>query len=145
MAVTATLYTPGKLNLVNGQINLGSDTLKVALLGSGYTPNADTHANWSDVSANEVSGTGYTANGATLSNAATAQDSTNHRAYLSADDTTWPASTITARYAVLMKWTGVAATSKLIGYIDFGANKSTSADTFYIQWVIAASGGLLYL
>jgi hypothetical protein len=144
MSATATLYNAGKLNLINAQMNLGTDTLKVALCTSSYVPNIDTHANLSDIT-NEVTGTGYTAGGATLASVSTAQDSVNDRAYLTAADTAWANSTLTARYAVLYKSTGSSATSKLIGYIDFGADKSTVADTFYIQWTAAASGGILYL
>jgi hypothetical protein len=43
-----------------------SDTINIALVTSSYTPNLATHDFWDDVVANEVSGTGYTANGATL-------------------------------------------------------------------------------
>lgn len=42
-----------------------SDTIKVALLTSSYTPNYDTHDFFDDIT-NEVTGTGYTAGGATL-------------------------------------------------------------------------------
>lgn len=45
-----------------------SDSLKMILLGSGYTPNLDTNVHYSDISANELaSGSGYTAGGAALS------------------------------------------------------------------------------
>jgi hypothetical protein len=124
-------------------INLKTDTIKVALLTSSYTPDIDNHNFLSDVNANEVSGTGYTAGGATLANPSITKDTTNDRAYLDADDTTWANSTLTARYAVLYKSTGTAATSVLIGYIDFGANKSTVGDTFYIQWAAPGVGGVL--
>ncbi len=43
-----------------------TDTIYIALVGSGYTPNLATHDFWDDVVAQEVSGTGYTANGALL-------------------------------------------------------------------------------
>lgn len=47
-------------------IDFLSDNIYVALVGSAYTPNLATHDFWDDVVANEVSGTGYTANGALL-------------------------------------------------------------------------------
>lgn len=48
-----------------------SDTLKMILLGSGYTPNLDSNVHYSDISANELStGSGYTAGGASLSSVA---------------------------------------------------------------------------
>jgi hypothetical protein len=45
--------------------NLATDSLKMALVTSTYSPNFDTHALYSDLT-NEVVGTGYTAGGATL-------------------------------------------------------------------------------
>lgn len=137
-------YNNGKLKLVNGTIDLDTDTLKVSLHTSSYTPNIDTHVFFSDLT-NEITGTGYVAGGATLTTVSLTVDTTNDRVYLDADDTTWVNSTLTARYAVLYKSTGVAGTSPLIGYIDFGANKITAADTFYIQWTAPASGAILYL
>ena len=43
-----------------------SDTINIALLTNAYTPNYATHAFFSDVVANEASGTGYSAGGTTL-------------------------------------------------------------------------------
>jgi hypothetical protein len=112
----------------------------VALLGSGYTPNIDTNIFWSDVSANEVTGTGYTAGGATIANKTVTQDDTDNEGVFDGDDTSWTASTITARYAVIYKDTGVAGTSSLISYIDFGADKSSSGEAFTVSW---ATEGIL--
>lgn len=141
------LYNAFKGTQLGGSniINLTTDTIKVALTTSSYSPNIDTDDFFNDIT-NEVSGTGYTAGGATLTTKSITVDTTNDRAYLDADDTSWPSSTITnARYAVIYKSTGVASTSPLIGYIDFGGNKSTSGDTFLIQWAAPASGAILYL
>lgn len=66
MAVTASLYGGFLKSLANKQINLNSDTFKVMLLGNSYTP-SDAHQYQSDLGANEITGTGYTAGGATLS------------------------------------------------------------------------------
>lgn len=44
-----------------------SDDLRYALLGSGYTPDIAAHDFWNDVVANEITGTGYTANGLAIS------------------------------------------------------------------------------
>lgn len=43
-----------------------SDNIYCALVTSSFSPNTATHDFWDDVVANEVSGTGYTANGALL-------------------------------------------------------------------------------
>jgi hypothetical protein len=134
MAVTALLY--GKLwenQFGSSAINWSSDTIKVALATSTYTPNQDTHDFFNDVT-NEVTGTGYTAGGATLgSKTATYTSGTNTCAF-DAADTSWTTSTITARYAIIYKSTGTASTSPLIGYVDFGADVSSSGGTFSITW-----------
>lgn len=137
------LYNSGKTKLINGGIDLDTDTIKVALLTSSYTPSIDSHDFFDDVSANESSGTGYTAGGATLASVTVTQDNTNDRAVFDASDVSWPSSTIAnARYAVIYKSTGTAATSALIGYIDLGSTKSSNGDTFKIEW---NASGILYL
>ena len=62
MAVTAAWYGKAMLSILNKEVDLDTDTLKVMLCTSTYTPNQDTHQYKSDVT-NEVSGTGYTATG----------------------------------------------------------------------------------
>ena len=49
-----------------GSVNWLTDTIKAALLDSGHTPKQLTHEFFDDVNADEVSGTGYSAGGATL-------------------------------------------------------------------------------
>jgi hypothetical protein len=53
-----TLYDATKLNMVNGTINLGSDTFAMALLQPGYTPSAS-HTTWADVSAQQITDSDY--------------------------------------------------------------------------------------
>jgi hypothetical protein len=124
-------------NTTNLRVDLDTDTIKVALVTSSYTPNADTHDFFDDVT-NEVVGTGYTAGGATLATPTVTLDTANDRVDFDADDTQWTTSTITARAAVIYKSTGTASTSPLIAYIDFSTDQISSAGTFLIQW--SASG-----
>lgn len=105
----------------------------MALVTSSYTPNQDTHDFFDDVT-NEVSGTGYTAGGATLGSQAVTQDDTDNEGVFDAADVTWSNSTITARGAVLYKSTGTASTSPLIAYFDFTEDKSSSSGDFTISW-----------
>jgi hypothetical protein len=132
------IYNKYKKELLSGSIALLTDTIKVALLGSGYTPNIDTNIFWSDVSANEVTGTGYTSGGATMAGKTVTQDDTDNEGVFDGSDTSWASSTITARYAVIYKSTGVAGTSPLIAYIDFEADKSSLSEAFTVSW--AAEG-----
>ena len=131
----AIAYNSFKSDTLSANINLSSDTIKVMLLTSSYSPNIDTHAKRSDVTSFEVSGTGYTAGGATLGSKTLTVDTTNDRAVFDAADTTWASSTITARYAVLYKSRGGASSAdELIAYTDFVTDKSSSAGNFTIQW-----------
>jgi hypothetical protein len=136
---TATLYNSFKQKIMNGSIDLDTDTIKVALVGAAYTPDIDTHDFWDDVSANESSGTGYTAGGTTLANPAVTVVTASDLGKFDADDVSWTiSSALSARYAVLYKSTGVAGTSPLIGYVDFGSTTSIGSGTLAITW--SASG-----
>ena len=139
--MASAIYNSYKLKLIDSstKINMsnGGNTLKVALVTSSYTVNIDSHDFFDDIT-NEVSGTGYTAGGATLASQSTAQDSTDDEAVFDAADTTWTTSTITARAAILYKDTGTPSTSPLIAYIDFGADYTTVGGTLQITW--AAEG-----
>lgn len=131
------IYNSFKQKIMNGAIDLDTDTIKVALVTSAYTPDQDAHDNFDDVT-NEVSGTGYTAGGATLANKTVTADNTDNEGVFDADDVVWSSSTITARGAVIYKSTGTASTSPLIAYIDFGSDKVSAGGNFTIAW--AAEG-----
>lgn len=146
--MTSSVYNAFKKKSMEGSIALVTDTLKLMLVTSGYTPNIDTDDFINDVSANEVSNAGYTAGGATLASKAITIDTGNDRAYLDADDVSWTASVapLTARYAVLYKDSGNPATSPVIGYIDFVTDRTVAVgDVFVIQWAAPGSGAILYL
>jgi len=117
-------------DIADGTIDLDTDTIKVMLTTSDYTPDAS--HDFKDDITNEVSGTGYTAGGATLQNASVTLDGSESK--FDADDVTWSSSTITARYAVMYKSTGDDATSPLIACWDFGSDKSSSNSDFTIVW-----------
>ena len=120
---------------LNKEIDWDSDTIKVALLTSSYTPNQDTHDYYDDVVANEVTGTGYTSGGNTLSSKTITYDGTNNVIILDAADVTWSSSTITARYAVVYDDSGASNAAKaLIGYVDFGSDQSSTNGNFTITW-----------
>lgn len=124
-----------KLTLIKAGFNLETDTIKVALLTSSHTTNIDTQSYFSDVVANEVAATGgYTAGGSALASKATTQNNTADNAMFDAADVTWATSTITARYAVIYKSTGVNSTSAILRIIDFGSNQASSGGDFTIQW-----------
>jgi hypothetical protein len=136
------IFNSFKRDIMNGSIDLDTDTIKVMLVTSSYTPDQDTHTKRSDIT-NEVSGTGYSAGGASLANKAVSADNTDNEGVFDADDVTWSSSTITARGAVLYKARGGASSAdELIAYIDFGSDKSSSNGNFTLQW---AAEGILNL
>ena len=127
------IYNSFKQKIMGNSIDLENDTIKVALVTASYTPDQDNHESFADIT-NEVSGTGYTAGGATLSNVSVTKDNTDNEGVFDADDVTWSNSTITARGAVVYKDSGTPATSWLICYIDFGSDYSSVAGDFKIAW-----------
>lgn len=139
------IYNSFKKKIMDGSIDLDTDTIKVALVTSSYTPNIDTHTQYSHIT-NQVTGTGYTAGGATLANKSVAVDTTNDRAKFDADDTTWTTASITARGAIIYKYVDNAGspddTSPLICYKDFGADVTSTNADFTIKW---HADGILYL
>ena len=129
------LYGNFLAKALNKEVDWDTDTIKVALLTSSYTPNQDTHDYYDDVVANEVSGTGYTTGGNTLASKTITYDGTNNVIILDAADTTWSSSTITARYAVVYDDSGASNAAKaLIGYVDFGSDQSSTNGNFTITW-----------
>ena len=127
------IYNAFKKNITNGTIDLDTDTIKVMLVTSSYTPDQDAHEFIDDVT-NEVSGGGYTAGGDELTGKTVTQDNTDNEGVFDADDLTWGSSTITARAGVLYKDTGTPATSPLVCYIDLLEDKVSSSGDFTIQW-----------
>jgi len=89
-----------KARLGQKLIDLDSDDIKCALIASTWTPDLAAHANWADISANEITGDGYTAGGLAVTNEAF----TNAAGTVTwdCDDPAWTAgaSGIAARYAV---------------------------------------------
>jgi hypothetical protein len=134
MAVTANLYGLFLKSLANKEIDLDSDTLKVMLCTSAYTPDQDAHQYKSSV-ADEVTGTGYTAGGATLGSVTVTYDAASNALVLDAADTEWADSTVTARYAVIYDDTPATdATKPLIAFVDFGGDQVSTAGAFTITW-----------
>ena len=107
--------------------DISDDTFKVALVTSSYTPNKDAHEFFDDVT-NEVTGTGYTAGGNTVTGTLTLSTA-NDRLTLEFASTSWTSATITARGAVYYSSTGTASTSTLIAFNDFGSDVAMTAGT----------------
>jgi hypothetical protein len=124
------VYNSALDETVKGGIDFDTDTFKIMLVTSSYTPNKDTHTVRTDVT-NEVSGTGYTAGGATTSVTVT-KDTANDRIDISFGNVSFSNATITAAAGVIYKSTGTAASDLLVAYLDFGGNVSSTSGTFQV-------------
>lgn len=136
MAVTAKMYGNAPYNAFDKKIDWNSDTIKLALCTSSYTPDQDAHDFFNDIT-NEVSssGTNYTAGGNTISNCTLTYTAGTNVLKLDGDDVTFSAVTLTARYGIIYDSTpGTAATNPLIAYIDFGADQSPSGVDLIISF-----------
>jgi len=130
--------------LKSGQIDLedtATYTFKVALVTSVYSPTTGTDDFWDDVSANEVSGTGYTAGGNAIASPAVTLAGGTIK-FDATDPSTWSqsgAGFANARRAIVYADSGTAATSRLICYSDdFGTDKGNVAGDLTIS--ISATG-----
>lgn len=135
MVVTAKMYSLAVQNAFAGAIDFENDTIMCALT-TATAPDQDTDEFFDDV-ANEVSesGTNYTSGGAEIASPSMTYDADTNTLTFDGTDVTWSSSTITARYAIIYDAeTGVAGTSPLLAYVDFGENKSSSNGDFTIQW-----------
>ena len=115
-------------------LDMDNDTFKCALVTSSYTPNFETHTNYTDIT-NELPGTGgYTPGGATLTGVAmtSSSDGTGTIKW-DADDVSWPSSTLSNVRAGVV-YDDTVTNDRLIAYIDFGGDFSTTSGTFQIQW-----------
>ena len=115
-----------------GSIDFDTDSFKVLLTSASYTENKDTHDFRDDVT-NEVTGTGYTAGGNSVT-VTVNLDTANDRVDITLGGTTWPSSTITARKAVYYKARGgLASADEVVAVNDFGSDVVTSAGTFTLN------------
>ena len=115
----------GTHNFTNGT----GDTFKIALFTSSATLGASTTAY---STTNETSGTGYTAGGNTLTNVTPTTSGTT--AFTDFADTTWSTASITARGALIYNSTD---SNKAVVVLDFGADKTSTAGDFTIQFPTA--------
>jgi hypothetical protein len=82
------IYNNFKEQVMEGVFNLLTDTLKIALV-TGHVPDIDADDAWAAASPDEVTGTGYTAGGLTLTAVAVTQDNANDRGIFDAANATW--------------------------------------------------------
>jgi hypothetical protein len=128
------IYGPGIRHSFIGSIDYDTDTFKVMALGASYAEDFDAHDFRSDLT-NEVSGTGYTAGGNTVTVTVAAYDTVNNRLVLTLGGTTWPTSTITGaqKFAYYKSRGGASSADELVALVDNGTALSTTGTTLTLN------------
>ena len=135
MAIAQAMCTSFKKELLEGVHNFknsGGDTFKLALYAEGSGGKSSTTATLGATTTaysatNEVSGTGYTAGGVTLTNQVVSTSGTT--AYFDADDPEWTSASFTTAGALIYNST---ASTKAIAVLSFGGDFTVTSGTFRI-------------
>jgi len=135
MAITQAMCTSFKAEILDEQHDLAADTLKIALYTSSASLDASTTAY---TTSNEISGTGYSAGGETLTS--TTVSTTGTTAFFDADDPTWTSASFTARGALIYNSTNG---DKAIAVLNFGGDFTVSSGTFRIVFPAAGANAII--
>lgn len=126
MAIVQAMCSSFKQQMFLGEHDLDTDVIKLAL----YTSLADLGPSTTVyTTTGEVVGAGYTAGGNTLTGAQVSLSGTT--AFVTFANTSWLASTITARGALIYN---SSKSDKAIAVLDFGSDKFSNASTFTVQF-----------
>ena len=130
MAIQQGQCTIFKKNCLSGLENFAAGTTQVYKIAL-YTSFADIGPNTTayNLTTNEITGTGYTAGGKTLTVIPPASDDQTQTAYLSFANVTWTPASFTAAGALIYNSTTGAA----VAVLSFGSDK-TATNTFTITF-----------
>lgn len=147
MALVQTLATSFKVEILDGIHNFGTgvvrattaaDTFKIALYPATATLNAETTVY---DPTDEVTGTGYTAGGNTLTiSQVPTSTNTETVAWLNFADSSWPSSTFSANGALIYNST---QGNKAVAVLNFGSTKTTTNQTFTVTFPASSSSAAL--
>ena len=135
MAISQAMCTSFKSEILQEGHNLATDTLKIALYTSSASLGAGTTA---FTTSNEISGTGYSSGGVTLTNPAVSTTGTT--AHFDADDPTWTSASFTANGALIYNSSN---SHKAIAVLAFGGDFTVSSGTFRIVFPAAGTTGII--
>tara|TARA_B100000519_G_scaffold195854_1_gene201390 strand:+ start:39 stop:473 length:435 start_codon:yes stop_codon:yes gene_type:complete len=133
------MCTSFKTELMTGTHNFTAstgNTFKLALYDNSASFTASTTAY---TTSNEISGSGYSAGGGTLTNVTPTSSSTT--AFTDFDDLTFSTATITARGALIYNDTAAGDPSVVV--LDFGGDKTSTAGDFKIVMPTADASNAL--
>ncbi len=121
-------------HIARGNVIFSAHSFKAMLVTADLTEgNLDAWISRADVTG-EASGTGYTAGGTAITATVGAVNTTTNSVPVTFSNPSWATSTITARGCVVYRDVGTAATDRLVTYVDFGANVSSTAGTFTVTF-----------
>ncbi len=126
MAISQAMCSSFKQQLLLGEHDMDTNTIKIALYTSSATLGASTTVY---TTSDEVVGAGYIAGGNTLSGATVSLSGTT--AFVDFTDTTWSSSSITARGALIYN---SSVGNKAIAVLDFGGDKTSTNGNFTVQF-----------
>ena len=132
MAITSAICTSFKQEILVGTHNLTAstgDTFKLALFTSSASLGAATTAY---STSNEVSGSGYSAGGATLTSVTPTTDGTT--AVCDFSDVSFTSASFTANGCLIYN---SSQSDKAVAVIAFGGDKTVSSGTFTVQFPTA--------
>tara|TARA_S200002703_G_scaffold108831_1_gene94597 strand:- start:60 stop:488 length:429 start_codon:yes stop_codon:yes gene_type:complete len=132
MAIATAMCTSFKKELLEAKhnfLNTGGDTFKLAMFTSSVTLNASTTAY---ATSNEITGTGYTAGGGTLTRVDPSTSSTT--ALTDFANLTFSSSSLTANGALIYNDSN---SDRAVCSLAFGADKTSSSGDFTIQFPAA--------
>jgi hypothetical protein len=138
MAITGKLFAKFPMNMGGGDaagdgpMDLLSDTIKLTLHTSTWTPNQSTNEVKSDATNELTTAGGYTALGQAL--ASKTYTTSSLVASFDAADVTWTGLSVTYRYGVLWDDTPTTPADPLIGYVDSGGDQTLSSTDLVFQW-----------
>ena len=135
MAITQAMCTSFKSEILQEGHQLATDTIKLALFTSSASLGAGTTAY---STSNEVSGTGYTAGGVTLTSTTVSTSGTT--AFFDADDPTFTSASFTARGALIYNSSN---SDKAIAVLNFGGDFTVSSGTFKIVFPAAGTSAII--
>ena len=138
MAIASVLTDTFKEELLGGyhSFNASGDTpagstFKIALYSDSASLGTTTTAY---TTSQEVSGSGYSAAGNTLTNTGVAKSTVT--SYTDFSDTSWTSASFTARGCLIYNSSSISGltSNAAVCSIDFGGNKTVSSGTFTIQF-----------
>lgn len=124
MAITQSVCTSFKNDLITGAQNVSTDTFYLALYTSSASLGADTSAY---TTSGEVVGAGYTAGGQIVTGLTI--NTSGSTVYIDFADLTWVAATLTARGALLYN---TSRSNKAVAVFDFGTDKTVTVGSFLV-------------